>query len=175
MEFIENARKGHGCIFCKCVAQDFSPAKRIGRPKGLRYKSTNLILYYGKHCFVMMNKYPYNNGHLMVIPYLHRSEISNLKSEIQRELIWLTGESVRILKKALKCQGANCGMNIGSVAGAGIAGHVHCHVVPRWLGDSNFMPIIGNAKSMPEYLAATFKKLKPEFDVIPTKVGISSD
>lgn len=170
MEFIEGARKGRGCIFCKCVAQDFSPAN-ISRPKGLRYRSskasfatTSLVLYRGKYCFVMMNKYPYNNGHLMVVPYIHRSEILNLRSEIQQELIWLTGESVRILKKVLKCQGANCGMNIGNVAGAGIVGHVHMHVVPRWLGDSNFMPVIGNARSMPEYLSATFKKLKPEFD-----------
>jgi ATP adenylyltransferase len=110
-----------------------------------------------------MNKYPYNNGHLMVVPYIHKAGISDLGESVQREMIRLTGESVRILKKVLKCEGANCGMNIGRVAGAGIADHVHMHVVPRWMGDSNFMPIIGDAKSMPEYLEATFKKLKPEF------------
>ena len=112
----------------------------------------------------MMNKYPYNNGHLMVIPYAHKSEISDLNAGVQQELIYLTGESVRILKKVLRCAGANCGMNIGKVAGAGIANHVHMHVVPRWQGDSNFMPVIGNAKSMPEYLKTTYKRLKPEFD-----------
>lgn len=113
-----------------------------------------------------MNKYPYNNGHLMIVPYAHKAEICNLSGDVQKEMIHLTGESVRILKKVLRCEGANCGMNIGKVAGAGIAGHVHMHVVPRWMGDSNFMPIIGNAKSMPEYLEATYKKLKPYFDKI---------
>ncbi len=142
MKFIEKARDGGGCIFCK---------------------SKDLILYRGKHCFVMMNKYPYNNGHLMIVPYNHKSEILNLKPEVQHELIWLTGESVRILKKKLKCAGANLGMNLGKVAGAGIEGHLHMHVVPRWMGDSNFMPIIADTKSMPEYLEATYKKLKPEF------------
>jgi len=100
----------------------------------------------------------------MIVPYAHKSEILNLGTEVQRELIRLTGESVRILKKALKCAGANCGMNIGNVAGAGVAGHVHMHVVPRWLGDSNFMPVIGDVKSLPEYLGATSKRLRPYFD-----------
>lgn len=151
MEFIEKARKGRGCVFCEVI-------KSGGRSK------KGLILYRGRYCFVIMNKYPYNNGHLMIVPYAHKSEILNLGTEVQRELIRLTGESVRILKKALKCAGANCGMNIGNVAGAGVAGHVHMHVVPRWLGDSNFMPVIGDVKSLPEYLGATSKRLRPYFD-----------
>lgn len=146
MEFIEKAGKGRGCVFCKIQSEK------------------NLILHLGKHCFVMMNKYPYNNGHLMVIPYRHKGEISDLDSMAQQEMIHLTGKSVKILKKALKCAGANCGMNIGRAAGAGIEGHVHMHVVPRWVGDSSFMPIISGTKSMPEYLKTTYKRLKPEFD-----------
>lgn len=153
MEFIENARKGHGCVFCEFGVRSskFEDKKR-------------LILFCGKHSFIILNKYPYNNGHLMIVPYDHKAEICDLGGDVQKEMIYLTGESVRILKKVLRCEGANCGMNIGKVAGAGIAGHVHMHVVPRWVGDSNFMPIIGDTKSMPEYLEATFKKLKPEFD-----------
>ena len=145
MEFIEKAGRGRGCIFCKT-------------------REKNLILYKGKTCFVMMNKYPYNNGHLMVVPYKHKKEILGLDKVTRDELMTLTGESVKILKKILKCQGANCGMNLGKVAGAGIEGHLHMHVVPRWLGDSNFMPVVADVKSMPEYLKATYKKLKPEFD-----------
>ncbi len=144
MKFIERPKKSKGCIFCK-----------------VRTKKD--ILYFGENCFIMMNRYPYNNGHLMIIPYAHESEITDLTPAAQFEMMWLTGESVKILKKVLKCQGANCGMNLGSVAGAGIVGHVHMHVVPRWLGDSNFMPIIAGTKSMPEYLEATYKKLKPAF------------
>ena len=165
MEFIEKARKGRGCIFCKIRNSKFE----------IRNKK-NLILYFGKHCFVMMNKYPYNNGHLMVIPHQHKGEIGEMDAATQHELMFLTGKSVKILKKALKCAGANCGMNIGLAAGAGIVGHVHMHVVPRWVGDSSFMPIISGTKSMPEYLKTTYKRLKPEFDrliyVIPVKTGI---
>jgi len=155
MEFIENARREKGCVFCKIAKQKKNPEK-----KG------DLVLYRGVTCFVLMNRYPYNNGHLMVIPYDHIAELGDLEELTMLEMMWLTGKSVAILKKALKCQGANCGANIGSVAGAGIAGHVHMHVVPRWAGDSNFMPVVGNAKSMPEYLKATFKRLKPHFDKI---------
>lgn len=146
MEFIEKAREGHGCIFCKF---------RKGKSSG--------ILYSGRYCFIMMNKYPYNNGHMMIIPYSHKSEISDLTSNEQCEMIRLTGQAVKILKKVLKCAGANCGMNIGRVAGAGIAGHVHMHVVPRWKGDFNFLPVIADVKSMPEYIEDTYKKLKPYF------------
>lgn len=148
MKFIERAIKGKGCacIFCK--------------------KRPEMVLHRGRYCYVLMNLYPYNNGHLMVVPVAHKPEISDLNLETQKELMFLTGESVKILKKVLKCAGANCGMNIGKIAGAGIAGHVHMHVVPRWTGDSNFMPVIAGAKSMPEYLEVTYKKLKPAFDKI---------
>jgi ATP adenylyltransferase len=111
----------------------------------------------------MMNKYPYNNGHMMIVPYSHKSEISDLTRDEQCEMMQLAGKSVKILKKVLKCAGANCGMNIGKAAGAGIAGHVHMHVIPRWQGDLNFLPVIADVKSMPEYIEETYKKLKPHF------------
>ena len=120
-------------------------------------------MHRGKTCFVMMNRYPYNNGHLMIVPYKHAGDLSMLDRPTQAELIELTARSVKMLKKVLKCEGANCGMNIGHVAGAGIADHVHMHVVPRWRGDFNFLPVIGDTKSMPEYIETTFKKLKPYF------------
>jgi len=153
MAFIRKARHGHKCIFCGL--------------KGRRHDARSrkmLYLYFGRTCFVMMNRYPYNNGHLMVVPYVHEENLAKLTPAAQQEMMKLTGESLRILKKALGCDGANCGMNMGKVAGAGIADHVHMHVVPRWTGDSNFFPIIADTKSMPEYLEKTFDRLKPHFD-----------
>lgn len=158
MEFIKKAVKGHKCIFCSFKFQISDTKKKI------LLDSKALVLYRGVHCYVLMNRYPYNNGHLMVVPYGHIAEICDLPADSQGEMMRLTGESVRILKTALKCEGANCGMNIGSVAGAGIDGHLHMHVVPRWKGDSNFLPVIGDTKSMPEYLKTTYAKLKPHFD-----------
>ena len=153
MAFIKKARSGHECIFCKY--QRKAQRKRARK---------NLLLYFGEHCFIMMNRYPYNNGHLMVAPYVHSGEISKFKPAVHEELMRLTGLSVKILKKALGCGGANCGINVGHVAGAGIAGHIHMHVVPRWLGDSNFFPVIADTKSMPEYLEETYDRLKPYFE-----------
>ena len=160
MKFIEKARKGHKCIFCNFKFQISDTKKKRGKDM------KDLILYRGISCYIMMNRYPYNNGHLMVIPYAHKAMIDKLEPWVQEEFIRLTGESARILKKVLKCDGVNCGINIGHAAGAGIAGHIHMHVVPRWQGDYNFFPVIGNAKSMPEHLEATYKKLKPAFDKI---------
>lgn len=150
MEFIVKAGKGRGCVFCK--------APNVSRK--------SLVIYLGTTCYVIMNRYPYNNGHLMIVPYKHAGELFELDAPTRNEMMDLTSRSVKILKKVLKCEGANCGMNLGNVAGAGIADHVHMHVVPRWKGDSNFMPVIGDVKSMPEHLEATYKRLKPEFDKI---------
>lgn len=167
MEFIERLKKSRKCVFCNFKFQ-------ISDTKKKKYQDLRkFVLYRGIHCFILMNRYPYNNGHLMIIPYLHEAEITNLQCGVQEEIMRLTGEAVKILKSVLKCEGANCGMNIGYAAGAGVANHIHMHVVPRWRGDSNFMPVVGNVKSMPEYLEETYKKLKPAFDRISQQVSKS--
>ena len=150
IEYIENAEEYRGCIFC-----DKSKEKDDKK---------NLIVYRGELGFVIMNRYPYNNGHLMVVPYQHTSEISSLSSEEKIELFNLLEISLNVLKKVMKPQGFNIGMNLGRLAGAGIADHLHFHIVPRWGGDTNFMPVVAHTKVISEGLEQTWEKLKREFD-----------
>ena len=141
--------KGKGCIFCKR-----SPA---GKKKG------SLILYQTPYAFVMMNKFPYNNGHLMVVPKRHCPDLVSLDEKEFQDLFSLVRLTTEVLKVSLGPHGFNIGINLGKVAGAGVVDHVHIHVVPRWRGDTNFMPIIGETKVVPEYLEQTYQKLRSEF------------
>jgi len=134
-----------GCIFCDKSAQQLD--------------RENLIIYRGNTAFVLMNLYPYNNGHLMVAPYLHTSSLSELSDEALIEIAKLTRCAVESLKIAYSPQGFNTGMNLGSVAGAGIADHLHQHIVPRWNGDANFMPVIGETKVLPESLEQSYDRI----------------
>lgn len=154
MEFILS-EKGEGCVFCLAAAA--------------KDDSKNLILHRGRFNFIMLNKYPYNNGHLMVIPYTHVPGILDLSREAREEMLTLGGESARIFKDVVHADGVNCGMNLGRTAGAGIEDHVHFHVVPRWVGDSNFFPVIAETKSMPEYLSKTYDRLLPAFQSLNSK------
>ncbi|OGJ85616.1 MAG: HIT family hydrolase [Candidatus Raymondbacteria bacterium RifOxyA12_full_50_37] len=123
----------------------------------------NLILARSSHCFVIMNRFPYNNGHLLIVPFAHKDDVCGLENNAYQNL-W---ETVRTCKKALNAtlspQGFNIGMNLGRVSGAGIDQHCHVHIVPRWNGDTNFMPVIGQTKVLSEGLFATYDKLKPAF------------
>lgn len=148
MEYIENVDKG-GCFLCES-----SSAKDDRK---------NLILFRGRESFVILNRYPYNSAHLMVSPYKHTPEILALSETCRAEMLTLVGSSMKILTGLLDCEGFNCGMNFGRVAGAGLKDHTHFHVVPRWSGDFNFMPILGETKSMPEYLEETYDRLIGEF------------
>jgi ATP adenylyltransferase len=132
----------------------------------------NLILYRGDSTFVMMNLYPYNTGHLMVIPNEHEDDLSRLRPETRAELAELTASFCNELRLALRCEGFNTGMNLGSVAGAGIADHLHQHIVPRWQGDANFMPIVGSTKVLPELIPATYAKLRA--DIAGQKSGANA-
>ncbi len=123
-----------------------------------------LILYRGKHCFVIMNKYPYNNGHLMVTPYRHIMNLVECGAEEMQEMMCLLQECVRIVQKLFNPQGMNLGLNLGEAAGAGIREHLHFHVVPRWNGDSSFMAVFSETRVIPEHLLASYDKLKPHFD-----------
>ncbi len=126
----------------------------------------NLVLYRGESSFVLMNLYPYNNGHLMVVPYEKYDDMIELKTQELTEIMILSQASMKILKKELKCEGFNFGLNMGKAAGAGIDDHLHFHIVPRWMGDSNFMPVIGHTKIIMENLFDTYDNLKPLFDLL---------
>jgi len=137
--------KKEGCIFCDKVKENMD--------------RENYILLRGKDAFVMLNTYPYNNGHLMVAPYKHVPDFDGLEDTELAELIGLVKKSTQILKKALNPEGFNIGANVGKVAGAGVEGHIHIHIVPRWEGDTSFISTIGGTKIMPETLDETFRKL----------------
>lgn len=134
-----------GCIFCT------KPHEADDREQ--------LILYRGEHCFVIMNLFPYNNGHLMVAPYRHTADLVGLTADEQAEMMRLTRHCVRLLTEAWRPEAFNIGMNLGRTAGAGIADHLHMHVVPRWNGDTNFMPVIGETKVLPDALHTSYDKL----------------
>lgn len=145
IEYIRSP-KHDGCIFC-----DF--------PKENRDKE-RLILYRGEKAFVIMNNYPYNPGHVMVAPYRHVANWEELTDEELLEIMKLTQLMIRAIKKAMNPDGFNLGVNLGRVAGAGIDSHVHLHIVPRWNGDTNFMPVIADTKVIPESLEEAYDELK---------------
>jgi ATP adenylyltransferase len=153
MEYIKSAAtsdEDEGCIFCDLPKEDDD--------------EHTLILGRGRTAFVILNRFPYNPGHLMVAPYRHEGDLVELKDEELAETSELVRESVRVLRDAWEPSGFNVGMNLGRVAGAGVPGHVHWHVVPRWDGDSNFMPVIGQTKVLPELLDESYAKLRPAFE-----------
>jgi ATP adenylyltransferase len=149
MEYILG-KKEPECIFCSY------PKKNKDRE--------SLILYRSSHSFVMMNKYPYNNGHIMVVPYIHTSTIDNLTDEVLSDFMKVTQYSLKCLKETFRPEGFNIGINIGAVAGAGMEEHVHLHMVPRWAGDTSFMSVFGEIKVIPEYIMETYDKLYPVFN-----------
>ncbi len=140
------SKKPQGCIFCD------NPAEKKDEE--------NFILYRGRHCFMMLNAFPYNNGHMMVIPYRHTASLAGWKAEEQQEMMQLAGMCVDLLKRTMRPDGFNLGINMGLVGGAGIADHLHLHIVPRWNGDTNFMPVLSDTRVISEGLAATYRKLK---------------
>lgn len=138
-----------GCIFCS------KPEAGDDREQ--------LILRRGRHCFIIMNLFPYNNGHVMVAPFRHTADLVGLSGEEQAEMMTLTRFAVRAVGEAYRPEGYNLGMNLGRTAGAGVADHLHMHVVPRWNGDTNFMPVLGEAKVLPEALYGSYDKLLETF------------
>jgi len=119
----------------------------------------NLIVRRAEHSFIMLNRYPYNNGHLMVVPYLHTPSLENLAVEALTEIMLLVNRSLGVLRTIYNPHGFNLGINIGEASGAGIADHVHLHVVPRWAGDTNYMTVVGQTRVIPEDLAETCRRL----------------
>lgn len=123
-----------------------------------------LILARGRHSYVIMNKFPYNNGHLMVVPYRHVSNVTDLTTEEAHECMDFIQRCVSVLQRAFNPQGVNQGLNIGEAAGAGIAAHLHFQLVPRWNGDASFMAVFGETNVIPEHLLSTYRRLKPLFE-----------
>ncbi|MGH2730369.1 MAG: HIT family protein, partial [Actinomycetota bacterium] len=147
MEYVSGASDSDECIFCSGLeAED---------------DGTSHILHRGPKTFVILNAFPYNPGHLMVAPNRHAGDITDLEPDERAEVMEMTSQSVAIVRDALAPDGFNIGVNLGRVAGAGIPGHWHVHVVPRWDGDTNFMPVVGQTKVLPEMLADTDAKLRP--------------
>jgi len=147
--YLAEAAPIEGCIFCEMAA--------AGKDQ------ERLIVCRRQHNFVVLNRFPYTTGHLMVVPYRHTPELSGLDQETASEMMGLMQTAERHLRAVYRPDGLNMGMNIGESAGAGIAGHVHMHVLPRWTGDANFMTTIGETRVLPEELAVTWRRLKEAF------------
>ena len=156
MAYIEIADRSDGCVFC------VKPAQERDREE--------LILHRGATCFVIMNLFPYNNGHVMIVPYRHTADLPGLSLEEQAEMMALTGHCVQALAGAFRPEGFNIGMNLGRTAGAGIAEHLHMHVVPRWNGDTNFMPVLADTRVLPDALYAGYDKLHAAFQALGPQV-----
>jgi ATP adenylyltransferase len=127
------------------------------------HDEANLVLHRAEHCYVILNLYPYITGHLMIVPYLHTSEFESLAKEISDEMMDLAKRSQTVLREVYSPAGYNLGMNLGSAAGAGIADHLHIHLLPRWAGDTNFMTTVGEARVLPEDLETTYSRLRTGF------------
>jgi ATP adenylyltransferase len=145
LEYIQSADEQDGCIFCRAAEADDDEAA--------------LVVHRGERALVLLNRYPYASGHLMVAPYRHEGEFGELEDEEALEVHRLASAGLGALAQSMRPQGFNVGWNLGRIAGAGIVDHVHLHVVPRWAGDTNFMPVLADVKVMPEALEDTRRKL----------------
>jgi ATP adenylyltransferase len=148
MRYVAGADREEGCIFCNRLAEVDDVQ--------------SLILHRGERAFVIMNLYPYNTGHLMIVPNAHVASPEDADPEVMGEMAVLRGPVLRALRRALSPDGFNLGLNVGALAGAGVADHLHEHVVPRWQGDANFMPILASTMVMPELIPVTYAKLRAE-------------
>ncbi|NHJ04715.1 MAG: HIT domain-containing protein [Candidatus Heimdallarchaeota archaeon] len=156
IEYIEQPKLDDECFICKILKE--------------KKDDENLILFRGKNAIVLLNKYPYIAGHLMVAPNQHLSNLEELPIDTNREIWELTTKTVKLLKKAVNPEGFNIGMNLGAVSGAGLKTHVHIHIVPRWTGDTNFMPIISETRAISEGLERTYEKFMNFVDIYEEQI-----
>jgi len=143
--YVTAGEKISGCIFCELL--------KMGNDADAR------IVYRGQHCFIVLNAYPYTPGHVMVVPYQHLDELQKLPSDAANEMIALSQKMERTLRQLYRPDGVNVGMNIGRAAGAGVAGHIHMHVLPRWVADANFVSVVGETRILPESLEMTYERI----------------
>ncbi len=156
LDYITRGEQERGCIFCTAT-----------RPP----ESDSLVVYEGNACYVILNLYPYNNGHLMVVPYRHVATLAELTSDEMSGIGRLLQRCETALMEAYRPHGFNVGINLGKAAGAGVLDHVHVHVVPRWSGDTNFMTVVGNTRVLPEDLGASATRLRPIFERLASGAG----
>jgi ATP adenylyltransferase len=150
MIYIQSNKNEGGCAFCYEMAQEDGPE--------------NLIVWRGQFNFVILNRYPYTSGHLMVVPYEHQPSVEDLKDDARSEMMELANRCIGVLRDTFQPQGFNLGVNIGEAAGAGIEDHVHLHIVPRWFGDTNFMSSVGGTRVMPETLEETYRRIRQAWE-----------
>jgi len=143
--YVSSAEKSAGCVFCNALTAGNDEAARI--------------VYRGKHCFVILNTYPYTPGHVMIVPYAHLDELLKLPADASNEMMALSQRMESVLRELYTPDGVNLGMNIGKAAGAGIAGHIHMHVLPRWVADANFMSVVAETRVLPETLEETWRRM----------------
>ena len=144
--YVTGAEKTWGCIFCEL--QKAADDEKV------------LTTYRGQHCFVVLNTFPYTPGHVMIVPYAHLDELRKLPAEAAQEMMALSQRMEGVLRDLYRPDGVNLGMNIGKAAGAGVAGHIHMHALPRWVADANFVSVIGETRMLPETLDVTWRKIK---------------
>lgn len=149
MEYIENSTREDGCIFCNAQEKEDS--------------AENLIALRGERAYVILNRYPYTSGHLMVVPFDHKADFEELDPLTRAEMMELTTQCMTVLRQLYNPQAFNMGANIGEAAGAGVKEHVHIHIVPRWAGDTNFMSAVGETRVLPESLETTYERVKKGF------------
>lgn len=152
MSYIQNDSKDDDCIFCKALTW----------ADGVE----NLVLYRGQSTYIILNRYPYTSGHLMIVPMQHTASLHELQPDTRSEIMELTTKSLSALFHAYRPQGYNLGMNLGEIAGAGIAEHIHMHIVPRWAGDTNFMSTTADTRVLPEALEITYQRLVDAWKII---------
>jgi ATP adenylyltransferase len=155
-QYVTADERATGCVFCR-LAEGRSGAADAD------FDAAHFVLYRGERNFIVLNLYPYTTAHLMIIPYAHAALLADLDKATSDELMDLTKQAQRAVGAAYRPEGYNAGLNLGRAAGAGVAEHLHVHLMPRWAGDTNFMTTVGEVRVLPEALADTYRKLKPHF------------
>jgi ATP adenylyltransferase len=152
LKYIQDNRKVEGCVFCNALDSEDGPE--------------NLIVARAEYCFLILNRYPYTSGHLMVLPYKHVKHLDELTPEVRAEMMELSTQATQVLGRVYNAQGYNLGANLGAAAGAGIEYHLHLHIVPRWNGDTNFMTAVGQTRVLPQSLAESYAQIKTAWDSV---------
>ena len=171
--YVSTADRTPGCVFCQALGGHIGPAESLGPAKPAQTSQAkdrltendakSRIVHRGRHCFVILNTFPYNSGHVMVVPYEHLDQLNKLSAPAAQEIMDLAQRLEGILRELYHPDGLNLGMNIGKAAGAGVAGHIHMHVLPRWVADANFMSVVSETRVLPEDLATTYQRIKARF------------
>ena len=146
MEYIQGDHQEEGCIFCQAAAAED--------------ELKHLVFYRGEHVYMILNRYPYTSGHVMCVPYVHEARLHGIKKSARMEMMEQTSKAVEVLQSVYNPDGFNVGLNFGKMAGAGVADHLHMHIVPRWAGDTNFMASIGKTRVIPESLPETYMRVR---------------